>query len=79
VLESDLAEECFLKINPLLDCFTKEEKGLAWLTLRGEFAKLEAAQHCMHQDEGDSSDEEEFTNPYLLSHEEADRAAALRR
>lgn len=37
-----------------------------------------AAEQCVEADEGDSPEEEEFTNPYLLSGEELDRAIALR-
>jgi hypothetical protein len=39
----------------------------------------ENAQQGVESDEGDSTEEEAETNPYLLSHEEADRLLALRR
>lgn len=47
-----------------------------------EFVKIrngEAVEQSVQADEGDSSGDEEFTNPYLLSGEELDRAIALRR
>jgi hypothetical protein len=55
----------------ICDGLNKQDKGLLihWI----------AAEHGVESDEGDSADEEEFTNPYLLSGEELDRTEALRR
>lgn len=39
----------------------------------------QAAEQCVEADEGDSPDEEEFTNPYLLTASEIDRTLALHR
>ena len=39
----------------------------------------EAAEQSVETDEGDSTAEEEVTNPYLLSGEELERTEALRR
>lgn len=43
-----------------------------------DFLKQKAVEHAGAVDEGDSSADEPDINPWLLSHEEADRAAALR-